>query len=185
MTLARVITRMLLAPSHMPVAFAFCWLLLDHFDGSYEGEIKTYLGCEIERDMVKDTTSLSQKRYAEEVLRTFNSWNYHPSSTVLSPDLRLRKEDCDLNPAPTFHSRYRGIVGSLGYLVNMTRSDLAFAYSELSKYVQFLGKLQLASAEHVFRYLRGAYAKGIIFSRGANSETRQSPLGLGRCRLGW
>ena len=42
---------------------------------------------------------------------------------------------------PVFHSRYRGIVGSLGYLVNMTQSDLAFAYSELSKYVQFPGKL--------------------------------------------
>ena len=24
---------------------------LDHFDGSYEGQIQTYLGCEIERDM--------------------------------------------------------------------------------------------------------------------------------------
>ena len=35
-----------------------------------------------------------------------------------------------------FHLCYRDIVGSLGYLVNMTRSDLAFAYSELSKYVQ-------------------------------------------------
>jgi hypothetical protein len=34
--------------------------LLDHFDGSYEGDIKTYLGCEIERDMVKGLTSLSQ-----------------------------------------------------------------------------------------------------------------------------
>jgi len=35
-----------------------------------------------------------------------------------------------------FNLRYRGIVGSLGYLVNMTRPDLAFPYSELSKYVE-------------------------------------------------
>jgi hypothetical protein len=36
------------------------------------GEIQTYLGCEIERDIAKGTTSLhsSQKHYAEEVLRT-------------------------------------------------------------------------------------------------------------------
>jgi len=47
---------------------------------------------------------------------------------------------------PVFHSRYRGIVGSLGYLVNITRTDLAFKFayseeSELIKYVQFPGKL--------------------------------------------
>jgi hypothetical protein len=86
--------------------------------------------------MAKGLTSLSQIHYAEEVLRTYNAWNYHSSATVLTPNLRLRKEDCDLNPDRAFHSRYRGIVGSLGYLVNMPRPDLAFAYSELSKYVQ-------------------------------------------------
>ena len=43
---------------------------------------------------------------------------------------------------PSFHHircnvNRRGVVGSLGYLVNMTRSDLVFAYSELSKYGTF------------------------------------------------
>ena len=99
--------------------------LLDHSDGSYEGEIRTYLGCEIERDMAKGLTSLSQKHYAEEVLHTCDAWDYHPSATVLPPNLRLRKEDCDLNPDRVFHSRYRGIVGSIGYLVNMTRPSAA------------------------------------------------------------
>ena len=36
-------------------------------------------------------------------------------------------------PDRAFYLRYRGIVGSLGYLVNMIRPDLAFPYSELSK----------------------------------------------------
>ena len=68
-----------------------------------------------------------------------------------------------MNPDPTAHRRYRGIVGSLGYLVNMTRPDLAWAYSELSKYVQFPGKPLLA-AEHVLRHLRGTYTKYIQYS---------------------
>jgi hypothetical protein len=149
---------------------AFRSRLLDHFDGSYEGEIQTYLGCEIERDIAKGTTSLSQKHYAEEVLRTYNAWDYHPSVTVLPPNRRLRKEDCDLTPDPAFHSRYHGIVASLGYLVNMTRTDLAFAYSELSNYVQFPGKLHMTVTEHVLRYLRGTYDKGILFSRGVKNR---------------
>ena len=54
----------------------------------------------------------------------------------MQPNTRLNKDDCDKNPAPDFHRCDCGIVGSLGYLVTMTRPDLAWAYSELSKYVQ-------------------------------------------------
>ena len=50
----------------------------------------------------------------------------------MQPNTRLNKDDCDKNPAPDFHRRYRGIVCSLGYLVTMTRPDLAWAYSEIS-----------------------------------------------------
>ena len=42
----------------------------------------------------------------------------------------------DTPPDRVFHLRYQDIVGSLGYLVNMTRPDEVFPYSELSKYVQ-------------------------------------------------
>jgi hypothetical protein len=87
--LAAHIDDFLLACRDRPTLDAFRARLLDHFDGSYEGEIRTYLGCEIERDMVKGLTSLSQKHYAEEVLRTYNAWDYHPSSTVIPPNLRL------------------------------------------------------------------------------------------------
>jgi hypothetical protein len=48
----------------------------------------------------------------------------------------------------------------------MTRPDLAFAYSELSKYVQSPGKLHMTVTDHVLRYLHGTYEKGIFFSRG-------------------
>jgi hypothetical protein len=61
---------------------------------------------------------------------------------MLTQHTLLSKDDCDPVPEHVFHLRYHGIVGGLGYLVNMThlvnmtRPDLAFAYSELSKYVQ-------------------------------------------------
>ena len=46
----------------------------------------------------------------------------------------------------------------------MTRPDLAWAYSELSKYVQFPGKSHMLAAKHVLRHLRGTYNKYIKFS---------------------
>jgi hypothetical protein len=110
--------------------------LLQRFEGTYEGEVHTYLGCEILRQLDAGKTLLSQKLYAEDVLRTYDYWDCIPALTPMVPGARVTKEQCDPHPEPAFHRRYRGIVGSLGYLVNMTRPDLAWSYSELSKYVQ-------------------------------------------------
>ena len=107
--------------------------LLERFEGTYEGEIHSYLGCEVRRDNDK---TLSQRHFAEDVLRTYDMWDCVPALTPMKPGMRLTKEQCNPKPDPAFHRRYRGIVGSLGYLVNMTRPDLAWSYSELSKYVQ-------------------------------------------------
>ena len=41
----------------------------------------------------------------------------------------------------------------------MTRPDLAWAYSELSKYVKFPGKNHMLAAEHVLCYVRGTWIK--------------------------
>jgi hypothetical protein len=125
-----------IACADRPTLDGFRSRLLEVFDGTYEGEIHTYLGCEIMRHLDNGITILSQKHYAEEILRTYDSWDVAPSSTILPPGKRLEMGDTIIVPDKIFHLRYRGIVGSLGYLVNMTRPDLAFAYSELSKFAQ-------------------------------------------------
>ena len=137
--------------------------LLARFDGTYEGAVHTYLGCEIERDIAAGRTLLSQRHFAEDVLRTFEMWDCVPALTPMRPGTRLTKDQSDLSPDLAFHRRYRGIVGSLGYLVNMTRPDLAWSYSELSKYVQYPGKAHMDAALHVLRYLRGTYDQAILY----------------------
>jgi len=139
--------------------------LLDALDseGTYEGVMQHY-PCEVTRDMDKGTTYLSQTHYAEEILRTDNFWNATPGLTPMQPNTRLNKDDCDKNPALDFHRRYRGIVSSLGYLVTTTRPDLAWTYSELSKYVQFPGKNHMLAAEHVLCYLRDTWNQTICYS---------------------
>ena len=89
----------------------------------------------------------------------------------MQANARLNKDDCDKNPAPDFHRRYRGIVGSLGYLVTMTRPDLAWAYSKLSKSVQFPGNNLILAAEHVLCYLRGTWNHTIRYSRDSHENT--------------
>jgi len=106
-----------LACTNRQVLDAFRKRFLDTFDGTYEGPLEHYLGCEIARDLVAGTAQLSQTHYAEEVLRTFGFWENPPRVTPMIPNTRLSKDGCDHSPKPDFHKRYRGIVGSLAWVI--------------------------------------------------------------------
>ena len=103
------------------------------------------------------------------------AWHSHP----MTPNTHLSKDDCNPNPDPIFQRWYRGIVGvgSLGYLVNMTPPDIAWAYSELSKYVQYPGRCHMAAADHVLRYLRGITHYHIKYTRDLPDVTMANKLG--------
>jgi len=88
----------------------------------------------------------------------------------MQPNTRINKDNCGKNPAPDFHRRYCGIVGSLGYLFTMTGLDLAWAYSDVSKYVQFPGKNHMLAAEHVLCYLCGTWNQKNCYSRDAHEK---------------
>ena len=109
------------------------------------------------------TTQLSQTQYAEEFLRTFGFWDNLLRVTPTKPNTRLSKDDFDLFSKPDIHKRYYGIVGNMGYLVKMTYSDLAWSYSELSKYVEFHGQSHMEASEHVLYYLLATWNKTITY----------------------
>ena len=102
-----------IACANRPVLDAFRKRLLEAFEGTYEGPLEHYLGCEIAPDHIAGTTTLTQKHYAEEILRSYGFWDILPRNTPMKPNTRLSKDDCDPNPKPDFHRRYRDIVGSL------------------------------------------------------------------------
>ena len=76
--LAAHIDDFVIACAHRPTLDTFRSRLLEVFDGTYEGEIHTYLGCEITRDLDSVFNVLSQKHYAQEILRTYNMWDTLP-----------------------------------------------------------------------------------------------------------
>jgi len=122
------------------------------------------------------TTTLSQKHYDEEIVRSHGFWDLPSCNTPMKPNTRLSKDNCDPNPKQDVHRRYCGIVGGLGYLVTMTRPDLAWPYSELRKYVQFPGIAHMDSAEDFLRYLRDTGNESITYTRGT-----RTPNELWRC----
>eukprot|EP00961_Rhodomonas_salina_P110386 1485563-Rhodomonas_salina.1 len=52
-------------------------------------------------------------------------------------------------------------------MVMMTRPDLAFAFAELSKFVQNPGQVHLKAARRTLAYLAGTADKGVTYSRPA------------------
>eukprot|EP00961_Rhodomonas_salina_P094115 1266341-Rhodomonas_salina.1 len=105
---------------------------LQRFDGTNEGAVHEYLGCEVVRDWEKGSLSILQRGYTERVLKIYGFDKATPVRTPLSPGIRLTKQDCPAVLDPALHRRYRGIVGHLSFLVQCTRPDLSFAYAELS-----------------------------------------------------
>ena len=92
------------------------------FKGRYEEPLHIYLGCAITRDLDAGTTSLLQAHYIEHVCQKHGQWNVTPPKTPMLPDTRFTVDNCpegyvDLQ----FHAQYRSIVGSLGWIVGMTR----------------------------------------------------------------
>ena len=138
--------------------------LLEKFDGDYLGPINHYLGCEIERDRKSKTAIITQKHYSKHILQANGMWDCNPKYTPMVPNTRLSASDCPDVPDPVLHKRYRTIIGQLGYLVNMTRPDLAWAYSELCKFLHRPGDAHMAAAKHVLQYLRGTYDQCLKYS---------------------
>ena len=66
---------------------------------------------------------------------------------------RLTVQDQPEVPNSTAQELHCGMYGSLVYLASWTRPDIAFAVSELSRFVSNPGKPHLEAAKRVFRYL--------------------------------
>jgi hypothetical protein len=90
-------------------------------------------------------------------------WGSQPVATPLDRNVRLSKLDCPTVVDPRLHRKYRSIVGCTAYLVNMTRPDLIFSFSQLRKFLQHPGETHLAAAYRVLSYVRGTLNQSIYF----------------------
>eukprot|EP00961_Rhodomonas_salina_P192912 2603143-Rhodomonas_salina.1 len=126
---------------------AFKSEFLTRFEGTNEGEVTTYLGCELIRDRLNRSITFRQVVYARKILQLYRAWDKPTVKTPLEPGVRLSKVDSPDVADPVLHRLYRGITSHLSFLVTMTRCNLAFAYAELSKFVQLPGPEHLKAAE--------------------------------------
>jgi hypothetical protein len=115
--------------------------------------------------------------------------NSKPAITPLSPNVKLVKStDEEAEDFAKTKLPYRSVVGSLMYLAQCTRPDMAHAVGVLSQHLENPSKPHWDSAMHVLRYLNHTANVGIVYS-GNSSNTvsgqRSFECPVSHCDADW
>ena len=136
------------------------------------GELNMILKLNIKRDRSKKLIMISQEHYVLELLEKYELLDAKPASTpqdpneTLMPETSMTEEEMLKQPF-----NYRGLVGSLQYLVRGSRPDIANAVRELGRFMSRYNVSHYNAAKRVARYLKFTSAYGLVFD-----GTRQSGL---------
>jgi hypothetical protein len=126
------------------------------------GDIHYILKMEVTRDRARRLMTISQRQYINDLIKKFNLEENKPVATPqlvgeqLLPELGMTAVQI---AAQGFD--YRGIVGSLQYLVRGTRPDIANAVRELSKFLSCYNRTHWEAARRVLKYLKGTSTYGL------------------------
>lgn len=123
-----------------------------------------FIGMQIKRDRQLGTIKLFQSAYAKKILNKFNHDNCTSLSIPADPGIKFLKAD-ENNNNVLRDIPYRGAIGSLMFLMVLTRPDLAYIVSVLSQFSEMPDKSHWNGIKRVFRYLKGTIDLGIVFGK--------------------
>lgn len=119
--------------------------------------VNVYRGIEISQS--SEGIYLSQRKYTEKTLMNFNM-SY--AKSVCNPVNKFDEtDDKALKPEVP----YRSAVGSLAYLADMTRPDIAFAVNQLARKLSSPTENDWKRVKQVLRYLIGTLDYGIMYQK--------------------
>lgn len=165
-------------------------LLGKDFDIKTEVNPTDYLGIEIKRGV--SYIKISQSKYTDNVLKTFNMYDAKSVETPMIPEnVSGNIFETGENQIEVINFPYRKAVGSLLYLSNKTRPDIAFATNVVSRHLDNPDKSDVIKVKRILRYLKGTMSDGIIFEKsgtlnlnaysdadyGGDLDTRRSTTG--------
>ena len=121
------------------------------------GEVDVILGVKVTK--TKKGYFLSQSHYVEKILKNFDCFELPPLRTPYDPSGTLIKNVGD----SVSQTEYAKVLGSLMFLMNCTRPDIAFAVSRLSRYTHNPSTQHWVALRRVLRYLGGTMKWGLNF----------------------
>ncbi|KAB2622521.1 hypothetical protein D8674_024703 [Pyrus ussuriensis x Pyrus communis] len=134
-------------------------MLNSNFDMNDLGQADVILGIQIKRN--SEGYVLKQSHYAEKVLRRFGQFDCKPATTPFDAGCKLEKNKGNV----ISQLEYSQVIGSLMYLMNSTRPDLAYAVSRLSRYTSNLAQEHWDALVRVLRYLKNTLNYGLHYTK--------------------
>ncbi|KAL0534361.1 hypothetical protein IC582_028651 [Cucumis melo] len=102
--------------------------LSSHFEMKDLEEPDVIIGVKIRK--IKTGLSLCQSHHVEKILKKFDSFDVSPVRTPYDASKHLKKNKGDNVSQP----KYAKIIGSVMYLMNYTRPDIAYVVNRFSRY---------------------------------------------------
>ena len=131
------------------------------------GDLKQFLGMQIERDRKNRKMFIGQKRYFQKILEQCKMQDCNGCHTPMDPREDLKKpDDKDI----TGIIEYQSLVGSIMYGMLGTRPDLGYSISTLSKFNSCPAIEHHSAAKRVLRYLQKTKDYGLMFTGKSASE---------------
>lgn len=140
---------------HQQIINEIVQMIKNRFEARDLGEITHFLGVNIKRDS-EGGIRMNQEIYIQELLERYGLQECRPAYVPLElgNPISLRespkadKEKQDMRNVP-----YRELIGSLGYISQCTRPDIAFAVSKLAQFSSNPGRKHWDEAKRTLRYL--------------------------------
>ncbi|KAI5350724.1 hypothetical protein L3X38_003615 [Prunus dulcis] len=121
------------------------------------GALHFFLGMEVTR--YANQLSLSQARYASDLLKKFKMDLCKPCPTSLFSSQRLSAHDGDSLSDP---ETYCSMVGGLQYLT-LSRLDIAYAINQVCQYMHNPKTTHLQAVKRICRYIKGTIEHGLVY----------------------
>jgi len=148
--------------------------LSNRFPIEDKGELSWILNVGISRDRSRRTLTMSQSLYVSDMLQRYSSYVATGNTRHFAAPLNDRFE-LDPADAPSIGSPehadmaqrreiYMQVVGGILWLANMSRPDLAYAASQLSRFMTNPGPAHFAAAMRVLTYLRDSADRHLYFT---------------------
>lgn len=136
--------------------------LTKEFNAKYLGEIKTFLGSDIE--MREGKIKISQEKLIDKIINKFNMKDSKPFKTPMEVGYQVNKKDVIIN-AP-----YRELIGCLNYLAGISRPDISFATSFLGRFLDKPTVSVWKAAKRVLKYIKNTKSLCLTFERHEANE---------------